>query len=53
MRMPLISSVRERERVLLDAAIWIVIAEIIPVRDHSLQGLGIGGQETLKSAVAA
>ena len=43
----------QRERVLLDAAIWIVIAEIIPVCDHSLQGLGRGGQQTLESAVAA
>ena len=49
--MPLISSVRER--VLVDTAIWIVIAKIKPVHDHSLQGLGKGGQETLESAVAA
>ena len=33
---------------LVDTAIWIVIAETIPVRDHSLQGLGRGNRSDLK-----
>ena len=43
----------QRERLLLDTTIWIDIAEIIPVRDHSLQGLRAGDRESLKLAVAA
>ena len=43
----------QRERWLLDTTIWLDFAEIIPVHDHSLQGLRVGGRESLKSAVAA
>ena len=42
----------QRERLLLDTTIWLDIAEIIPVRDHSLQGLRAGDRESLKLAVA-
>ena len=43
----------QSERLLLDTTIWLVIAGLIPVLDHTLQGLRAGGQESLKLAVAA
>ena len=43
----------QRERLLLDTTIWLVIAGLIPVLDHSLQGLRAGGRESLELAVAA
>ena len=43
----------QRERLLLDTTIWMVIAGFIPVLDHSLQGLRAGGRESLESTVAA
>ena len=42
-------AVSERERLLLDTTIWIVISGFIPVRDHSLQGLRTSGRELLVS----
>ena len=43
----------QRERLLLDTTVWLVIAGLIPVLVHTLQGLRVGGRESLKSAVAA
>ena len=46
-------TVSERERLLLDTTVWLGIAGLIPVLDHSLQGLRAGDRESLKLAVAA